>query len=103
MILANLDRKEFVNLESNDEALLFDFVSALLVALTSTPPLATRPKLHSYQARWCAERVVGCYDLKEFMDWLASRGDDIDGFTNQTIEFMDEYQMKRGVMSKGVH
>lgn len=103
MLLANLDRKEFLNFESNNEAFLFDFISALLASLTSTPPPVTRPKLHSFQARWCGERVVGCWDLEEFMDWLTSRGDDINGFTNQTVEFMEEYQMKRGVMSKGVH
>lgn len=101
MIVANLDRREFLNFDGNDEDSLLNFISILLISLTSTPPL-NRPKLHSYQARWCAERVVACWDFEEFADWLAERGEMIDTYTNRTPEFVQEVLWRGGRTPTGV-
>jgi hypothetical protein len=82
---------------------VFEFISAVLTELILTPSPPNSPKLHSFEARWCAERVVCCSDLEEFEHWLDARGDLIERYTDVTHQFVCEHKMKRGPLSGGVY
>lgn len=103
MVIGNLDRREYLSLSSSNDEQLFGFISAVLSGLISTPPPPNRPKLNSFQARWCAERVVGCYDLEEFEHWLDARGDSIKRYTDVTHQFVCEHKLNSGPVFGGVH
>ena len=90
MVIANLDRREYLSMWSSNDFEMVDFIGKLLIGMIGTPPSPNRPKFHSFQGRWCGERVVGCYDLEEFEYWLDTRGDSIEHFKDRTHEFVCE-------------
>ena len=96
MLIANIDRREYLYMLSSNEYELIDFVSKLLFGMTSTPPPPNHLKVHSFQSRWCAERVVGSYDLEQFERWLDGRGDSIEHYKDLTQEFVREHKMRCG-------
>ncbi len=96
MLIANIDRREYLSMWSSNDLEMVDFISKLLIGMIGTLPPPNRPKLHSFQGRWCGERVVGCYDLEEFEDWLLARGGSIEHYKDRTHEFVSEYKIMCG-------
>jgi hypothetical protein len=94
MIIANLEKKEYMSLWSPNDFQTVEFMGKLLIGLIGTPPPPNKPKVHSFQGKWCGEKIVGCYDLDEFESWLLAHGDSIEHYRDRTYEFVVEYQMR---------